>query len=881
MTFPGHNPQLLHWSKQRTPEQAHLKNMAINNWRKRVQMASDVAVSEVFPQKKHQPGIRTQAMSLQNSDQLRDHDNAYSEAHALLVGWMGNKLQLNVESDDDDVVESSAEKTSGAAPASAQPSDFNCNNFRGLYNHLAEEEEQSAISNVLQGLMKQEVLNPQLMMDLTLDAGQKRLRDPILTMELRHQQVREKRARREAEKQRQQIEKEARQGTMEEAKRKEREAQMKRMQEAHRQEEMVQQEIVKLRRQMVQRRDLARQRERERAEEQRVTRNLQSAPVLAEHRHIEQLRREQKIQSLIQTSNLKCLQRHFFGWYSVVLKQRLLMGKAKALCEWKMRLRAWRGWRAVVWTERNQREVARTEEELRTENRQGQLAAESDRRRLLRRCLNEWRLWSRMEKEQRELLAQQEETRRKMAELISNATTGNFRVPQPQPTTSPPETRGQFEASTNEAHQRSRALTPKTSTAHPPRTTTPAAVWPSEPWQVSRRHASPNAAELCEASRRGQGDGAVCAKNAASTGAGFESTHATHRHIITQQRKLLKEQQEQIARLKGEQNIMGLQLEMERSAQLACQSAPGGSRPRSCSTDPRVQQSAPGLTGEADGQRARARRKAAAQRPGPHPIIQAMEARAHQRAERRKEIEELKRKKEEQKLAEMKAAEERRQREEEEEKLRAAEKRKEEKRLEREREEEKHRQRKRQQELLKVARRHYDTASLLRRGLAPWKRLIQLRRDNMKLAESHHNLVLLRRCIRYWQQSARESLSEKEACADQLYQYFLLRRSLSCWKRLRDERLIQEERAERFYRKRTLRKFLLALHSHVTQEMLLERDRRALAREHNNRRLLQRCFLAWREFPDLMREERKRDVRRQRLIRKVAEVLPNFCSNPL
>lgn len=93
-----------------------------------------------------------------------------------------------------------------------------------------------------------------------------------------------------------------------------------------------------------------------------------------------------------------------------------------------------------------------------------------------------------------------------------------------------------------------------------------------------------------------------------------------------------------------------------------------------------------------------------------------MEARAQQRAERRKEIEELKRKKDEEKLvrfvqtlsggavvhgsdvlkykkritlmnnfqAEMKAAEERRQREEEEEKRKAAEKRREEKRQERE-----------------------------------------------------------------------------------------------------------------------------------------------------------------------------------------------------
>lgn len=40
--------------------------------------------------------------------------------------------------------------------------------------------------------------------------------------------------------------------------------------------------------------------------------------------------------------------------------------------------------------------------------------------------------------------------------------------------------------------------------------------------------------------------------------------------------------------------------------------------------------------------------------------------------------------------------------------------------------------------------------------------------------------------------------------------------------------MIQEERAERFYRTRTLKRFLLGLLDHVTQERLLEWDRQEL-----------------------------------------------------
>lgn len=129
--------------------------------------------------------------------------------------------------------------------------------------------------------------------------------------------------------------------------------------------------------------------ERETVEEQRAARSLSSAPPLpAKHQ-------EEKIHTMVHMQNVKvgictalpvgivkvsvlmlacicvqCLLRHFSGWYSVVLNRRLRMSKAMALYEWKRKLKAWRGWRAVVWAEQKQQVVARTEQELRAENRQ-------------------------------------------------------------------------------------------------------------------------------------------------------------------------------------------------------------------------------------------------------------------------------------------------------------------------------------------------------------------------------------------------------------------------------------------------------------------------------------------------------------------------------
>lgn len=48
----------------------------------RVEMASEFAVSEVFSQRKHQSEINRAAVPLLSSEQLRDHDDAYSEGRS-------------------------------------------------------------------------------------------------------------------------------------------------------------------------------------------------------------------------------------------------------------------------------------------------------------------------------------------------------------------------------------------------------------------------------------------------------------------------------------------------------------------------------------------------------------------------------------------------------------------------------------------------------------------------------------------------------------------------------------------------------------------------------------------------------------------------------
>lgn len=63
--------------------------------------------------------------------------------------------------------------------------------YLDLYDCLTEEEDHSAVNSFLQDLMEQELLDSGTVEELASDVGQirKKFRNPIITMEARHQQV--------------------------------------------------------------------------------------------------------------------------------------------------------------------------------------------------------------------------------------------------------------------------------------------------------------------------------------------------------------------------------------------------------------------------------------------------------------------------------------------------------------------------------------------------------------------------------------------------------------------------------------------------------------------------------------------------------------------
>lgn len=127
-----------------------------------------------------------------------------------------------------------------------------------MYSQLALEDESFEARHFLRDLMETDVVDSETVQGLWLDVDSEKKRgsDPNITMEIRHQQVRERRAQRDAARERRRGEQEAQRKALEEAKRLECEEQRRRKKEAQRQEQLLQQEVVRLRREMQEKRSV-------------------------------------------------------------------------------------------------------------------------------------------------------------------------------------------------------------------------------------------------------------------------------------------------------------------------------------------------------------------------------------------------------------------------------------------------------------------------------------------------------------------------------------------------------------------------------------------------------------------------------------------------
>ncbi|XP_077335821.1 coiled-coil domain-containing protein 191 [Lithobates pipiens] len=900
----GARPELYRWKRQKTGgTKPAFDYNSVEHWIKRVEEASEFAVSEVFSNKK--PTHRTQraprpTLDLETTDQLHDHDDAYTEAQELLSEWLGNKLRLELANEEDE-----EPSTAPAEPAKPPAPEFiKYNRFDDLYQYLEHETEDTTTQDFLQKLLQKEVVDSGILENLRSEEGERKAkqRDPRVTMEVRHQQVKENRAQRQKELEKQKQERAMKKAALAQAQLLVQEEGKKKTLKAKKEEEEIQREMVKLRKEMNERRRVMeearklewkrRQQEDKRMQETlHVQRGVQELET--ERRTRERQAKIQELLSQVYAENHKCLQKYFSAWYKLVLERRVKTGKARALADWKLQLRTFRAWKQQVWSQKLDQETQKMERELRDQNRKQKVAVESYHRRLLRHCLIEWQLWCRAEKEKRELEAQKEETKRKMAALLEAACSAGGRKLNSESGTEvaigSPETAAQKGEGNSSAlsgcqtpvlHKAS--LVPKT---------------PKHAWQVTRQHVALTSDELNQQRLQPSATPRTPAlqRKGPPYGENFENRHQFQELLISEQRRQLQEQKEMIQDLMENQRLMIARGEAKNASAVTAQLSGHAAKPkvtRRRESGPLTEESSPAkqeaprrfsfsssqfeVPNGSPGQSTMSTSRRASICSTPHPTVRAMEERAAQRAERRRMLEEIKKKREEDKLAQLRAAEEQRVQMEAAEREAQLEKKREERRMQKLKEEEKQRRLQREKELQEVALSHYKRALLRSHGLEPWRKLMAQTQQNTERADSHHHSALLRRTLQTWSHTVREIAAEKIQRADRLWATILLRRSFHSWLKYKDYLSVQEERAQRRYQANLRRKMFIAWLDLTQEEKIAMWEKQRMVAEHSQRRILSSAFRTWRQFPKRMKDLRMKEERLISLRKRVAEILPDY-----
>ncbi|XP_060226424.1 coiled-coil domain-containing protein 191 isoform X2 [Meriones unguiculatus] len=865
---------------------------SVGHWIKRVEKASEFAISNTYSATSaYLPGRLWQhAVDLETCEQAEYHNDVYEEAQELVSDWLNNKLKQELASDGE------GENT---APSSVLDTHghLKYDKFDDLCGYLEEEEESASVQKFIEHLLHKEVVDSKMMEELGMkeNQGKRQQKDPRLTMEMRHKQVKENRLRREKQLEFQGMENALKKAAFLEAQCLVQEEKRRKAVQAKKEKEGIQREMIKLRREIIERRHtveeawkIEKKRQEENSQRNPEEKMTESAHIHQGEEKVEKERKRKLREILIRTfkENHQCQKRYFSAWHKLILDHRIKLGKAGTLSDWKLQLKVLRAWRDHTRSQKLERETQALENDLREENRKQQLATEFNRKQVLRYCFAEWQRWHASEVIKREVAVAKEQTRKKMEELLkaaslgklsSNGSSGLHLLTEASAVVDLPVGSGEVSLmsplwekppleSNGYTLNHSLGITTKGNSQGPLPNVSGSTPGPKQP--------PPPGAETSEQPGSHEKPGATSQVTEPVCVGHFHCHHVYQQQLIEKQRKKLEEQQKTIQKLKKNQRLAEARWAAERAA--AGTEAQGclQPKPRGAAEPQGTCQRLLKCEDRTDSRNSLSASKRTPMKPtAPHPFLKAMEERAIQRAERRRILAERKKKQEEDKLAQLKAQEEERQKKEAEEKEAQLERRREEKRLKKMKELEKQKRIKRNQELEAVAKDHYEKILLKKKGLEPWKKLRMQSKQNTEIAEEHHSLALQRKCLLSWFQCSQESLAMKTAKADQFYSQLLCRKVFQSWLQYIND---LEKEVRKLFTHLLLKKVFRAWLT-LVRELRIESQRKLeTAGEHCDRKILSATLQTWKAFVKLSKEERVKEERRDQLRRKVTEILPDF-----
>lgn len=897
----SHNPNLYQWkrfTKRRDEEKNESKKKDIydDEWmKKKIETASQKAMKIAFHNDVDY-GVKTSY----NFDKENNIDDEYTEANQLLTEWMGTKLHEEYLGNEDHSMKFGQDQLSkpkvnewyNDSDAFMQHclkvTDFGSESSSSYsvpekkldlinLDHISEMDESEAASEITRKLMEKTIVNMKALK--TSKKPVKVKTDPAKMMEMRHKAVKETmEKRRLAEKQKQ-----AEKMQLEETRRKAKEMVMKeeqkRMLKIKKEEDAIKREMVRLRKEyafqreqkkIIDKQDEVKHKTIHANNKHKVQEILTSSknPESVNHNMhiaIDKEKQAMNINIFRLKRRKRTLQNYFTLWYKEVLTSKMKLGKAKAMSDWRILLKAWNIWKKCLQHKQLEQAAYKHSQEVRHIKQSEKMAKDSNRMRILKRSFLAWNLWTKAEMEKREISEQKEITKSKMQALMDkvihsklekNDITLESIDSEEDVKLSPERNKKDVDRmfKTNEkpaVHIRHAKLSAKK---------------PKSAWQVSKDHVY-NLTKNEMEDLSGKGDRSFVPRSCQhNTHDPYKNRHKFQREMMEEQKQMIHEQKRMIEDLKQERRLLALNNEVQqfqnenpKKAKSFLSATSRGSNPPSSANihSPRNK------TVELKAKSA-------------HPLVTAMEKRAQERAKKHQELMERKRQKEQEKLEEIQRLELECQKQEDENQRLLKEEKRKEKELKIQQEKEKQAFLERMKMLNRQAGEYYKKYLMKKYGMRPLKRLVASSRAKNEVAMCHYNDKLSQNVFNAWRTETVESKLQRNEIAVLGHNKMLLKRALQHWKMYGEHMEILEKKADMHYNRTIQYNYIKVWMRFTTNEKLQEWDNEAKAKEHNTMRMKKRVFVIISSYFKNIKKMKERDERMLQLRQRVTRLLPDY-----
>nr|CAB3228413.1 coiled-coil domain-containing protein 191 [Phallusia mammillata] len=656
---------------------------------------------------------------------------------------------------------------------------------------------------------------------------------PIMTMELRHQQVKEARKKRQEETarrqnmlmQKQQMKKVAEDIVKQEVK----EEQMRKKME----EDAILQEMNRIRK-IVQ--DQRKNAMKSQTTSAKPVENLNTKPEQTEINNQETQKHETNktrntigavhidrsflLEKMIQKRRRSTLKNFFVSWFRVVLDRKAAMGKAKALSEWNCTMRVWSAWRKYTIIQTSNRFLKLHETNIRQKKVQEHLADIKYSKAILRKYFRAWKTFVKANVYSKDIWQARESTKAKMEALLGAVVKKKTQKPVEDDLVV-------------ECFEDSSSVPPSVKEDSPVKFTA------TEKTQLKPK----------------------CKPAWQLTKADVKKMSKTQ--MLHLQPNLAAGDGHRVAPRKQKSQIHMSRVQQDNSSQHPLEVVDQNTETQHTASPLRKPTS-------------KHQKKELVGTTKPRTLTE-MEKRAEERAKRRQELLDRRKEKERGRAEQLEKEEEERLEKEKEEKQTKLREAQEAKKIKEQQLQAKKEFQAKMRALALTADGHYRKKLLLKFGINPWLNYIAKIKQMEDSAKKHWSSNVLETTFFMWLSASRKRCAIKQTKADNFCIYLTKKHAFKQWLAYGEIVFIQEKKADLHYSHVIKKKYLETWKLFTTNEQLQFFNNEELAQGHNEKRLLKLGFnLFLKHHRNLAREkDRSRHVSNMR--RKIAELLPDFC----